>query len=483
MDSDTERRRRNHPSFAAFVHDLVTIPSTRRDQTDDYELLSTGGVVIDDTIEIVRELDRGGMGRVFLGRDRSLGRDVAVKVLNAFDLTSEEKGSIESLAHEARATAQLKHPNIVTVHRYGSWNGLPYIVFELVEGDSLSERLAAGPLPLAEALPIARQILSGLQHSHSAGVLHRDLKPSNVFVRPDGSVTIIDFGIASMHWSESAPAARRAIEDDPTATAARAGTPAYMSPEQWHGQPQDQRTDLWAAGLILAEMVTGKTPPTVGTTTVERSWPPPEAFERVATRADRRRLREVAQLVRRATAVRPEDRYGDAGEMLAALDRVAARRGSRWPVVAAVVAVAAVGVAGWRWLAPSRVAGPVESAPRCAWSGRWATLATSPTGSYPFDIEVTTDGASAEGRYSHSAMAGVIEEAGARSAAPSIRFRGTWSRLGGEPSGGPCAGGRFSLEAHHDADEGCVFTGYWSYCDDPPDATGGWWWRGRKLDE
>src|SRR5207244_3158545 len=162
----------------------------------------------------------------------------------------------ERFGREARAVAALNHPNICTLHDVGP----NYLVMELVEGATLAERIQQAPIPLEEALAIARQIAGALEAAHERGIVHRDLKPGNIKIKPDGSVKVLDFGLAKRRPTEASSGARP--EDSPTismsATSAGMilGTAAYMSPEQARGQPVDKRADIWAFGVVLYEMLT-----------------------------------------------------------------------------------------------------------------------------------------------------------------------------------------------------------------------------------
>ena len=206
-------------------------------------------------------LGAGGMGTVYRARDAKLGRDVAIKVLSP-----EFAGDAERLARferEARLLASLNHPNVATLHGLESTGELSFLVMELVEGETLAEALARGPLPIEEALSLFRQIAAGLEAAHGKGVVHRDLKPANIMITPDGDVKILDFGLAKA----------LAVEDDagddisrsPTLTRGTAlgvimGTAPYMSPEQARGRVVDKRTDIWAFGCCLYESLTGGRP-------------------------------------------------------------------------------------------------------------------------------------------------------------------------------------------------------------------------------
>src|SRR5688500_17274109 len=185
--------------------------------------------------EIVGSIGVGGMGEVYRAKDTRLPRDAAIKV-------SAEKFN-ERFAGEAHAIASLNHPNITTLYDVGT----DYLVMELVEGPTLAERIRQGPLPLDEAIGIARQIADALDYAHERGIVHRDLKPGNVKIRPDGVVKVLDFGLAKIGVGQEASRS----DESPTMTAPRTeagtivGTMAYMSPEQLKGQAVDKRTDIW----------------------------------------------------------------------------------------------------------------------------------------------------------------------------------------------------------------------------------------------
>src|ERR1700689_3541624 len=181
--------------------------------------------------EIVSALGKGGMGEVWRARDPRLGRDVAIKV-SAQQFT-------DRFEREARAIAALNHPNICTLFDVGP----NYLVMELIEGPTLADRIAQGPIPLEEALAIARQIADALEAAHEKGIVHRDLKPANIKVRPDGSVKVLDFGLAK------AAEGAEFTTDSPTKLSASGtilGTAGYMSPEQARGEKVDKRADIWA---------------------------------------------------------------------------------------------------------------------------------------------------------------------------------------------------------------------------------------------
>jgi serine/threonine protein kinase len=209
--------------------------------------------------EIQSLLGAGGMGEVYRAHDPRLARDVALKVLpQAFAADSERMARFE---REAKVLASLNHPNVAAIYGLEESNSVRALVLELVEGPTLAERIAQGPIPIEEAVPIAKQICDGLEYAHERAIIHRDLKPANVKVTPEGSVKLLDFGLAKALEGE---AVAGDIMTSPTISrlATQAGiilgTAAYMSPEQAKGKTVDRRADIWAFGCLLYEMLTGK---------------------------------------------------------------------------------------------------------------------------------------------------------------------------------------------------------------------------------
>ena len=210
--------------------------------------------------EIIAPIGEGGMGQVFRARDTKLNRDVALKVLP--DSFANDADRLARFTREAQALAALNHPNIAAIYGIEESSGVRALVMELVEGDDLSQRIARGAIPLDEALPIAKQIAEALEAAHEQGIMHRDLKPANIKVRLDGTVKVLDFGLAkAMDPVGSAPN----MSQSPTITTPAMthagmimGTAAYMSPEQAKGRAVDKRSDVWAFGCVLFEMLTGK---------------------------------------------------------------------------------------------------------------------------------------------------------------------------------------------------------------------------------
>src|SRR5262249_32904170 len=206
--------------------------------------------------EIVSSLGAGGMGEVYRARDTRLGRDVALKVLPADRASDADR--LRRFEQEARAVAALDHPHILALHDLGSENGLSYVVFELVEGQTLRRKLEQGVLPVRKCVEWGVQICRGLAAAHARGIVHRDLKPENLSITADGRVKILDFGLAKL----TAPVGTDDLPNAETRTAPDAsmvvGTVGYMSPEQVRGQAVDARTDIFAVGAILYEMLTGR---------------------------------------------------------------------------------------------------------------------------------------------------------------------------------------------------------------------------------
>jgi serine/threonine-protein kinase len=233
---------------------------------DDVRRLESGAMV--GPYRIDRLIGAGGMGEVYRARDTKLGRDVAIKVLP--DAFTSDPERLRRFEREARVLAALNHPHIATIHGLEEADPSPgsrqaavrALVLELVEGETLADRVARGPVPLADALGIARQIAEALEAAHEKGVIHRDLKPANIKITPDGVVKVLDFGLAKPFDSTSAIDALHAskIIDPATITGVGVllGTVSYMAPEQARAKPVDRRADIWAFGCVLYEMLTGQ---------------------------------------------------------------------------------------------------------------------------------------------------------------------------------------------------------------------------------
>jgi len=208
--------------------------------------------------EILAPIGKGGMGEVYLARDTKLDRQVAIKVLPVSMTRDPER--IARFEREAKLLASLNHPNIAAVHGFDESNETHFLVMEYVEGETLAQRLKNGTLPVEDSLDTTRQVAEALEAAHEKGVIHRDLKPGNVMIRPDGTVKVLDFGLAKAMAAESsvsAPTDSPTITADYTRPGVILGTAAYMSPEQARGRALDKRTDIWSFGVILYECFTG----------------------------------------------------------------------------------------------------------------------------------------------------------------------------------------------------------------------------------
>src|SRR5271170_3677120 len=211
--------------------------------------------------EVLSPLGAGGMGEVYRARDSRLGREVAVKVLPAG--YSNDPELLRRFEQEARATAALNHPNILALFDIARQDESPYIVSELLEGETLRDRLRGGALPVKRAMDYAQQILRGLAAAHDRGIFHRDLKPENIFVTHADQIKILDFGLAKLTMPESESIDKLSAElttEAVTCRGALLGTMGYMSPEQLRGQPGDARGDLFSFGIVLYEMLGGRRP-------------------------------------------------------------------------------------------------------------------------------------------------------------------------------------------------------------------------------
>ena len=262
--------------------------------------------------EIVAPLGAGGMGEVYRARDSKLGREVALKLLPPKFTADADRAA--RLEREARLLASLNHPHIGAIYGFEDAGNVPALVLELVEGETLDDRVRRRPLPLPEALAIAQQIADALDAAHRAGIIHRDLKPSNIKITPDGVVKVLDFGLAKALAAEGSDpdlSKSTTVTADVTIAGAIFGTAAYMSPEQARGQPVDKRTDIWAFGCVLFEMLTGSPTFARGTVTdtiaavvtAEPAWDSlptdtPGGIRQLLTRClqkdGRRRLHDIA---------------------------------------------------------------------------------------------------------------------------------------------------------------------------------------------
>jgi hypothetical protein len=325
--------------------------------------------------EIAARIGAGGMGEVWRARDTRLGRDVAIKILTRTG--SSDADRIRRFEVEMKAVGRLNHPNVLAVFDVGSHDGVPYLVSELLEGETLRDRLDRGPLPIKAVATTAVEVVQGLAAAHAAGVIHRDLKPENVFMTRDGRVKLLDFGLAKLVESQ-APITFEGLEEAETAARLTVsgivvGTVRYMSPEQIRGAPVDHRSDIFAFGALLFEMLTGLT-----------AFRRPSAIESLsATLAEDPLSRladpssipeEIEPILKRCLEKNPEDRFQSAADLAFQLREYAesfsrASSTRRRPILnararfvrvaaAVVVALVALGVAGLAWRAGRGSAGP-----------------------------------------------------------------------------------------------------------------------------
>ncbi len=279
--------------------------------------------------EIVAPIGAGGMGEVYRARDTRLNRDVAIKVLPA--LFASDADRLHRFEQEARAVGALNHPNIMAVHDIGEDAGSPYLVTELLEGETLRERLQGGAPPMRKALDYGVQVAAGLAAAHEKGVVHRDLKPENIYVTNDGRVKILDFGLAKLSPSRAAGGeqtlatrdARTEVQTHPVQTQPGAvlGTVGYMSPEQVRGMPADARSDCFSLGTILYEMVSGQKPfqgdSAIETMNAILKEDPPEL-----TTTSRAVPPVLERIIRRCLEKNPGERFQSARDLGFALEAI-----------------------------------------------------------------------------------------------------------------------------------------------------------------
>jgi eukaryotic-like serine/threonine-protein kinase len=275
---------------------------------------------------VLEKIGSGAMGEVFRARDERLGRDVAIKLIRP--ASSDNPDHLRRFELEARAAAALNHPNIVAIYDVGFNDGTPYIVCELLEGQTLRKRLAEGALPVGLAVDYALQIVQGLIAAHDHRIVHRDLKPENLFVTSDGRVKILDFGVAKLQSSPEDSG--RSVEELTTVTKSGAviGTVAYMSPEQLRAKAVDNRSDIFSVGAILYEMLTGcrafRGETEVDTITAVLKEDPPEInLEQTSV------PESVLQIVRHCLEKEPENRFQSARDLGFALDTLSSASGGR----------------------------------------------------------------------------------------------------------------------------------------------------------
>jgi len=296
--------------------------------------------------EILSPLGAGGMGEVYRARDTRLDRDVAIKVLP--QQMADDRERVLRFEREAKLLATLNHPNIAAIYGFEESGGKKLLVMEYIEGETLSQRLKRGPLPLEEALETGKQIAEALEAAHEKGVIHRDLKPGNVIVRPDGTVKVLDFGLARALTDEASGAV--VVNDSPTITAHYTrpgvvlGTAAYMSPEQARGRLLDRRTDIWSFGCVLFECLSGMGPFVGETTTdvIARIMERDPDYDSLPARTPPR----IRDLLHRCLEKQAKRRLRDIGDALLELDQSLARR--EWSTAAVAAAVGCTPRALWK---------------------------------------------------------------------------------------------------------------------------------------
>jgi Tol biopolymer transport system component len=307
--------------------------------------------------EIIAPLGAGGMGEVYRARDTRLGRDVALKILP--DSFAREADRLRRFEQEARAVAALNHPNILAIHDIGQHEGSPFLVSELIEGESLRAALDGGAVPQRKTIEYGVQIAHGLAAAHEKGIVHRDLKPENIFVTKDGRIKILDFGLAKLAQKAGAEPDEVTLTSSHTAAGLVLGTASYMAPEQVRGEAADPRTDIFAFGAVLYEMLSGvrafRRDTAAETMTAVLKDDPPELFDpgRLVSPA-------LERIVRRCLEKNPEQRFQSARDLSFALSALsgtetssvaraaaAPRRAPLLPRLAVALALVAVAAATW----------------------------------------------------------------------------------------------------------------------------------------
>ena len=305
--------------------------------------------------QVIAPIGAGGMGEVYRARDAALERDVAVKVLPT--VVSEDPDRLRRFKQEAQATAALNHPNILAIFHVGEQNGTPYIVSELLEGESLRQRLQAGPLPVRKAIDYAVQVARGLAAAHNRGIIHRDLKPENIFLTRDGRAKILDFGLAKL----SRPEEGASNSDSPTLTRHSEpdvvlGTVGYMSPEQLRGQSAGPASDLFSFGAILYEMLAGKGA-FCGTSAADIMSAILKEDPAHLVEVNRQIPPAVERIVRHCLEKNPEERFQSAQDVKIQLEWIEERapakqrtgRWGRWPALLVIAALAIALAASIFW--------------------------------------------------------------------------------------------------------------------------------------
>jgi eukaryotic-like serine/threonine-protein kinase len=338
--------------------------------------------------EVTAPIGEGGMGQVFRARDTTLNRDVALKVLP--DSFANDPDRLAGFTREAQTLASLNHPNIAHIYGVEESGGVRALVMELVDGDDLSQRTARGAIPVDDALTLAKQIALGLEAAHEQNVIHRDLKPANIKVRPDGTVKVLDFGLAKAMSPSSKVSGDAPTMRSPAMTQAGIilGTAAYMSPEQARGKTVDKRADIWAFGCVLYEMLTGTR--LFAADSVAETLGLIFSHEPDLTTLPAVTPARVRTLIARCLVKDPRQRMRDIGEARLALDAANDTSGAVQSSPMAAL---------WRWVAGGVAPAVALVAAWALWGQpRAATTAPQVTHleiGYPRDVEPATNGATA----------------------------------------------------------------------------------------
>ena len=315
-DGDAELRRVVEDLLSSYESKFLEAPAAFADKETGARL--PAGTML-GRYEIVRMLGSGGMGEVYLAKDGQLGRKVAIKVLN--ERYETDGSNVERFIQEAKAASALNHPNILTIHEIGETAGSHYIVSEFIDGKTLREIIASRRLNLSKVIDISIQIAGALSAAHAARIIHRDIKPENIIVRDDGYVKVLDFGLAKLMPQQPSFVGleEETVRQNLTAEGLILGTVSYMSPEQAKGERVDERTDLFSLGIVIFEMVTGRTP-FAGASMPEalanliKTDPVPLSTFATDVLPD-----ELQRIITKVLCKNPDERYQSANELVAEL--------------------------------------------------------------------------------------------------------------------------------------------------------------------
>jgi eukaryotic-like serine/threonine-protein kinase len=346
---------------------------------------------------ILEKLGGGGMGVVYEAQDLTLGRHVAIKFLP--EEMARDPQALERFRREARSASALNHPNICTIHEIAEYEGKHFIVMELLAGQTLKHRLAAGPIPLEQLLELAVQIADALDAAHSEGIVHRDIKPANLFVTKRGQAKVLDFGLAKLSGTPEAVAGApdgATLDGNLTSPGTTVGTVAYMSPEQARGEELDRRSDLFSFGTVLYEMATGRMAFSANTSAL--------MFDAILHKAPTAAVRlnpelpaELERIINKSLEKDPALRYQNAADLLSDLKRLRRDSSSARVDVAQSSSpeLASAKKSSWKWAAVSVVALVLAVAGWFVWKSRGATNEVSSVAVLPF----TNQGGSSDTEY------------------------------------------------------------------------------------